>query len=336
MLLSRFRGNPILRPSPSRPWESCAVFNCGVVHDGVRIHMLYRAIGEYDHYVSRLGYAVSRDGVSFTRLDKPVIEPDRSYDRWGCEDPRITSIDGTYYITYVALSKPPKMGGGPPRTALATTQDFKTYRKHGIITPEGSDSRDTVLFPRKINKQYVMLHRPYNWVRWNIWKNSGRLYTRFGEREVELKLEDEPRFPDRPSIWIAYSKDLKNWHGYKPIMEPRESWESWKIGAGPPPIETEEGWLLIYHGVDRDKTYRVGAALLDPDNPERIIARTRTPLLEPEAPYEKNGDVPNVVFPTGAITIEDKLYIYYGSADKTCSLATTSLKTLIKQIKSQR
>ena len=295
--------------------------------------MLYRAVGEYRHYISRLGYAVSSDGVSFRRFEKPVIEPDRSYDKWGCEDPRITPLNGTYYITYVALSKPPKMGGGPPRTALASTQDFKTYVKHGIITPEGSDSRDTVLFPKRINKQYVMLHRPYNWVKWNIWKNSGRLYTRFGEQEVELKLEEEPVFPDRPSIWIAYSRDLKNWYGYKPIMEPQHPWESWKIGAGPPPIETEEGWLLIYHGVDTDKTYRVGAALLDPDNPEKVIARTRSPLLEPEAPYETGGDVPNVVFPTGAITLNDKLYIYYGSADKTCSLATANLQELLNYLR---
>lgn len=116
------------------------------------------------------------------------------------------------------------------------------------------------------------------------------------------------------------------------LLKPEQQWEELKIGSGPPPIKTRHGWLLIYHGVDRDLIYRAGAALLDLDDPVKIIARTRKPILEPEEPYEKQGDVKNVVFPTGTCIIDDKLYVYYGGGDKVCCLAVAMLDILIQYI----
>lgn len=142
--------------------------------------------------------------------------------------------------------------------------------------------------------------------------------------------------PEKPSIWIAYSTNLKKWGEYKAVMEPKEEWEEWKIGAGPPPVRTPEGWLLIYHGVDKAKHYRAGLALLDLENPSRVIARLPRPILEPEKYYEKEGDTPNVVFPEGTIVKNEKLFVYYGGADEVCCLATAKIEDLLKELKKFR
>lgn len=331
MELKRYKQNPILKPLKNNKWESGAVFNCGAAYKDNRIHLLYRAIGEYKDYISRLGYAVSRDGINFERKNKPIFESVKRYERWACEDPRITEIEDKFYITYVALSKPAHKGGGPPRTALASTTDFINFKRYGIITPKGADDKDTVLFPEKINGKYVMLHRPHNWTKKEVYKEKENLYLRLEEKIIKWPIEEKPDyFPEKPSIWIAFSKNLKEWFGHKAIMEPQESWESVKVGAGPPPIKTDKGWLLIYHGVG--KKYSAGAALLDLKNPSKVIARTKSPILEPKEDYEIFGDVPNVVFPEGAVVIDGELYVYYGAADKVCCLATCKLSELINSL----
>ncbi|MBU2575142.1 MAG: glycosidase [Elusimicrobia bacterium] len=333
MKLKRHELNPIIKPRGGG-WESVAVCNCAAVYKDGLVHLLYRAAGERDPYISRLGYGVSRDGVNFERKAEPVFGPGEDYDRWGCEDPRITAIGGEFYITYVALCKPARKGGGPPRTALISTVDFINFRRHGIITPEGSDARDTVLFPEKINGKYVMLHRPHNWTQKFIHEKGGKLYLEVKENTIEWPLEEKPDFfPEKAGIWIAYSSDLKNWSGHKLIMQGKEIWESGKIGAGPQPIKTDKGWLLIYHGVGPDKgvsKYKTGAVLLDLNDPSRIIARTKDPILEPEKDYEIAGDVANVVFPEGIIEKDGELYIYYGAADNTCCLASCRLNELLE------
>lgn len=311
MKLERYKNNPILKPNKANRWESEAVFNCAVIYKDGLAYLLYRAIGEYENYISRLGLAVSRDGLNFERVsNQPIFEPQQDYERWGCEDPRLTELEGKLYLTYVAHSKPALNGSGA-RSALASTQDLHNFKRQGIITPEGAIDRDTVLFPEKINKRYVMLHRPLNWV--------GSEYN-----------------TDNPSIWIAYSNDLKKWFDHKPIMKPEKKWESYKIGAGPPPIKTEYGWLLIYHGVERQRQsniYRAGVALLDLGDPSRIISRSDEPILEPQEEYEEKGDTPDVVFPEGVVLLDERLHIYYGAADKTCCLATINLKGLIDWLK---
>jgi len=303
--LERFNHNPILVPNIENFWESKAVFNCAVITHDNKVHMLYRAIGEYDHYISRLGYAVSDDGINFRRFDEPVLEPTVRYELGGCEDPRITKIDDKIYMTYVVLSFPQKEKG-IARTALASTKDFLDYDKVGIITPHDVDDKDVVLFPEKIDGKYVMIHRP-NWV---------------GEKYGTAS----------PSMWLAYSDNLREWSGDKVLVKPEEEWERRKIGVGPPPIKTKDGWLVLYHGVDADFVYRAGAMLLDLRDPSNVVAKTAKPILEPKEPYELVGDVPNVVFPTGTAILDNKLYVYYGAADKVIAVATGEIDDMLDSL----
>lgn len=305
MGLKRFKDNPILTPRTVNFWESQAVFNCAAInHDG-KIHMLYRAIGEYEHYISRVGYAVSEDGINFKRFDEAVLEPSARYEIGGCEDPRITKIEDKIYVTYVVLSFPQKEKG-IARTALASTEDFFAYNKYGVITPHDVDDKDVVLFPTKFNGRYVMIHRPH-WI--------GDKYG-----------------IENPSMWLAYSDNLHEWGDDKLLVQPEEEWERSKIGAGPPPIKTNKGWLVLYHGVDADFVYRAGAVLLDLNDPSKVIAKTRRPLLEPKEQYELLGDVPNVVFPTGISMLDNKLYVYYGAADKVIAMASAEVEEVLDSL----
>jgi predicted GH43/DUF377 family glycosyl hydrolase len=305
-VLERYKKNPILRPNKDNWWESKAVFNPAILYDGKKIHMLYRAIGEYKQYISRLGYAYSTDGFTFERKNEIAFGPTEGYEKYGIEDPRLMTIDNQVYFSYVVLSD--YVVKGPiGSTALATTNDFHNYTRLGIITSEGSDNKNVVLFPEKINQKYVFLHRPRSWV--------------------------GPKFGvDKPSIWIGHGNTLSNFENHTLLMKPEQDWEEIKVGSGPPPIKTKHGWLLIYHGVDKDLVYRTGAALLDLNNPVKVIARTKEPVLQPQEPYERIGDVNNVVFPTGACVIDDKLHVYYGGADKVCCLAIVELSALLQYI----
>ena len=325
--LRKSKANPILTVNPANDWESQAVFNCGVCFKDGFFHMLYRAIGEYEDYISRLGYARSRDGINFQRMsDKPVLSHEVPYEKWGCEDPRIIFLEDEIYITYVVLSRSVKKGAGVIRTALAKTKDFFSYERLGVITPDIAIDKDVVIFPEKIQGQYVMLHRPHNWVKGEVKKEGGKLLVEVDGRFVEWNLPEIPeRFPEKPSIWIAYSGDLLHWHDHKILMEPKFPWENWKIGGGCPPIKTEKGWMLLNHGVEKETgkiNYRASLTMLDLDDPSKVIYRPSEPVLSPELNYELLGDVPNVVFPEGAVLRGTELFVYYGGGDKCVSLAT--------------
>lgn len=328
ILLQRYKKNPILVPNEANWWESKAVFNCAILHYENKFHMLYRAIGEYERYVSRIGYASSTDGYSFARSNHIALEPTQDYEQYGIEDPRMVEIDNQVYITYVILSAYVTDGAiVEASTALATTTDFLKYTRLGVITTKGSNNKDVVLFPEKMSQQqqssvlsssssnntdgtgkYFFLHRPSGWIG-----------SKYGV--------------NKPSIWLGEGNALTNFEKHTLLLKPEEDWEELKVGAGPPPIKTRTGWLVIYHGVSRDKVYRAGAALLDLHDPSKIIGRTKTPILEPKEPYEKFGDVSSVVFPTGACVVDnDKLFVYYGGADRVCCLATADLNYLLDQI----
>jgi predicted GH43/DUF377 family glycosyl hydrolase len=332
ILLQRYEKNPILIPNEANWWESKAVFNCAILHYENKFHMLYRAIGEYERYISRIGYASSTDGYSFARSNHIALEPTQDYEEYGIEDPRMVEIDNQVYITYVILSAYVTDGAiVEASTALATTTDFLKYTRLGVITTKGSNNKDVVLFPEKMSQQqqqqsssvlslslpsnnidragkYFFLHRPSSWIG-----------SKYGV--------------DKPSIWLGEGNALTNFEKHTLLLKPEEDWEELKVGAGPPPIKTGTGWLVIYHGVSREKVYRAGAALLDLHDPSKIIGRTKTPILEPKEPYEKFGDVNNVVFPTGACVVDnDKLFVYYGAADKVCCLATADLNYLLDHI----
>ena len=336
--LKRAKENPILLPNKNIQWESEAVFNPGAILIDDTVHLLYRAIGEYDTYMSRIGLATSKDGVNFERKSEvPIIEPQEDYDKWACEDPRVMKIDDTFYITYVALSTRIREGGKPTyeiihdlnsETALVTTKDFVTYERHGIITPKNSDNRDVVIFPEKINGKFVIMHRPHRWCK-NWFKDP-----KFKKIDVSIPVPFE-ELPQRPATWISYSTDLKNWSDHALLMRSSHKNDE-KIGPGAPPIKTKEGWLSIYHHVEKDGEgkiiYTAKAALLDLKDPFKIIARIPYPILFPKAEYEINGDVNNVVFPTGVLIKDDDLYVYYGTADKYCGLATIKLDEIIGEL----
>jgi len=323
MKLERHSHNPILAPNPAQAWESGAVFNCGAVvgEDGLT-YLLYRAIakgysrsssgGGYDDYVSSVGCATSEDGIHFVRGERPVLEPTDECDRFGCEDPRVTRLEiqgrVRYLITYTALSAPAFSGLGD-RVGLASTEDLRTFRKHGVVIPAQKD-KDAVILPELVGGRIVMLHR--------VEPNIQVVYFDDWEQLVE---------PDQDR-WSRYSASIEE----HTIMRPEYEWEANKIGAGPPPIKTNAGWLLIYHGVDANYVYRAGAALLDLEDPSRIIARSPQPILEPEKEYERIGDVPNVVFPVGAVVQGGTLYVYYGGADKCCCLATAPVDELTQHL----
>jgi predicted GH43/DUF377 family glycosyl hydrolase len=290
MKLRRYEGNPILKPKPENEWESGTVFNPAAVYDRGLFHLLYRAMGVDG--ISRIGYAVSTDGFDFFRFDKPVFTPKLILEPRGCEDPRIVKIEDRFFMTYTAYS----VRG--VRIGLATTANFIEWKRYEIEWAE-RDDKDAVLFPEKIDGKYVLLHRP---------------------------MHKEPM-----GIWISYSDNLADWYGHREIMGPGEegSWESKKIGAGAPPIRTENGWLLIYHGVDEDDVYRLGAAIFCLDDPSKLLYRYPEPILEPETYYEMHGEVPRVVFACGACEVGDKYYVYYGGADRVVCVATIDKEELL-------
>jgi len=327
MKLQRYTGNPILEPRGG-DWESIEVFNPAAVCVDGQIHLLYRAVGEYVHYVSRLGHAVFDESLNLMeRENKPCFLPDLELWEMSVEDARLTLLEGRLYVTYVITPTPcppsavRRRIGKPPvpqartRIALAEVTHESgrlSFQRLGVITPYTANERDTVLFPEKIGGQYAALHRPSNWI--------------------------GPGYPtDIPGIWFAYLDDLPGrMYGHKLAMKPEQRWESTKMGAGPPPMKTDKGWLLIYHGRDENMVYRAGAALLDLEKPWKVIARLPGPILEPEEKYERIGDVPDVVFPEGAVTIGDEFFIFYGGADVVCCAASVSLNELVNYLLAQR
>ena len=326
--LFRRHPEPILTPVPELSWASGAVFNPGAWYDGARVHLLVRGVpagyrrirltdtrpGEpewgFEPYVSYIGYAESTDGVHFSVRSEPLIWPDAPYDHFGVEDPRISCIDDLYLITYTALGAPAFAHPGRVRIGLASTRDFQSVTKHGIVGPDTTD-KDAVIFPRRIRGRIAMLHR--------IVPSIQLIY--FDDLE---QLFHPPK-----ALWERHLATLDE----HVVLRPEFPWEAKKIGAGPTPIETPEGWLLIYHGVDAQHVYRMGMALLDLDDPRRVIARTPEPVLEPELPFEREGDVPNVVFPEGAVVIGDELLVYYGAADRTIGLARAPLSDVLAHLR---
>lgn len=334
-VLRRYEGNPVLEPRPGA-WDSLSVFNPGAIFHEGKVYMLYRTASDLQEYVSTFGLAVSDDGRAFQRIGEgPVLQPEANCEVGGVEDARITRDGHDFLITYAAVTKKPgpvyaemdffhrsreepflaRPGIpplGPSYTGLLRTPDFRHFSREGIITPPGVEDRDGVLFPEKVGGRYVLLHRPSTWV--------GHGYG-----------------TDRASVWLAFSDDLKNWdYGTGAeylLMKPEADWEGGKIGAGPPPVRTPAGWLLVYHGVDNRYVYRVGAALLDLDDPLRAIARTSRFLMEPEEEWEKVGVTPNVCFPTAALWQPgSELLVYYGGADRVVGLATADMDALLDHL----
>jgi len=303
-LFVRHPGNPILAAA-DWPYPCNTVFNPGatVLPDGTTL-LLCRV--EDRRGISHLTVARSRNGVDGWQIDaEPTLAPDpENYpeETWGIEDPRIVYLPELekYGVTYTAYSR------GGPGISLALTEDFRTFERYGDILPP--DDKDSALFPRRIDGRWAMIHRPVT--------------------------------PLGTHIWLSYSPDLRHWGNHTMILMAREGawWDATKIGLSPPPIETEEGWLVIYHGVRSTPCgpiYRLGAALFDLDDPRKCIRRGDRWIFGPERPYEREGDIANVVFPCGA-TIGpdgDTINLYYGGADTCIALARGSVRRILAWLK---
>lgn len=324
IILNRLKQNPIIRPIIENLWESKATFNPAAIYEKGKVHIIYRAIGEDD--VSVLGYAASFDGVNIDeRLGTPIYVPTEPFESsgpyrgiksigkyesgggcfGGCEDPRITKIDDKIYMTYVAYD-----GWNPPRVAL-TSIDFEDFvnrqwqwEKPVLISKPGVVDKNACILSEKVNGKYVIFHRIF------------------------------------PNILVDFVDDL-NFNG-KTFLEgeyrisPRGGfWDSRKVGAGSPPIKTDEGWLLIYQAVgDGDPSrYKMGAMLLDINNPIKILARSNEPILAPDKWYENEGFKAGVAYPCGAVTINNKLIIYYGGADTVVCAAYARLDEFVSKLK---
>jgi len=298
-ILKRWEGNPAILIEDV-PFRANTVFNGTPIVTDEGVLLLLRVEGQQGY--SFFALARSSDGLHFKIDPKPVMMPAKKgpfakYESRGMEDPRATIIDGLCYIMYTAV------GDWGSRIALAKTLNFTDYERIAIISEPGN--KDGVLFPRKINNLYARLDRP-------IGHGCG-------------------------SIWISYSPDLINWGKSEVVMTPRHGyWDDYRIGASVPPIETEEGWLEIYHGVKMTTSgpiYRIGAALLDIENPANVLKRGSMPILSPHAIYERVGDIPNVCFACGAVVENnDKIMVYYGAADTSICVATSTMDEILSAV----
>ncbi|MCP4399183.1 MAG: glycosidase [bacterium] len=248
--------------------------------------------GSYLTSLSHLRVARSSDGIHFDIEETPALFPKNIYEIYGIEDPRISCIAGQYYINYTAVSC---FGTA---TALASTRDFVSFQRHGVIL--APDNKDVTIFPEKIRGKYYALHRP----------STSAL--------------------GRPEIWIAESPDLICWGNHRHVMGLRDTaWDSARIGASAVPFRTEQGWLEIYHGADKNHRYCLGAVLLSEDEPWNVIARSRQAILEPEVDYELEGFFGNVVFSCGVLYEDGLVKIYYGASDTSTAYAEISIDDIL-------
>ena len=300
-LFERIPSNPIFVAS-DMPFPCKAVCNPAACLMHGETVLLLRVIDLEDH--SHLVVARSQDGLGNWQVqDPPLLSPGPNaawYEEIGCEDARITYLPhrGEYVIVYVGSSH---QGAG---VCLATTRDFLSIERLGLVIHPYD--KDAALFSRKIDGRYLMLHRP----------SAGPL----------------------ENIWLSESEDLRHWGNPQCVLQEGEQsgWDSGKVGAGPPPIETPDGWLLIFHGVKLEETgwlYRVGLALLDLEDPTKIIAKVPNWVFGPMAEYELRGEKPGIVFPTGAVVQDGILRLYYGAADTTVAVATAPLNDLLEALR---
>lgn len=328
-----------------RPFEELGVLNPAIYQEGNNVHMFYRAAKKGNF--STIGYCRLEGPLTVAeRHTEPIFVPEYIYEIHGVEDPRITKIEDRFYMTYVTYD------GINASGALATSKDLKVFKKKGIITPKFILNeftnlirkhlqnpkiakilafnverhypltetmkehlfvwdKNVVLFPKKINGKFVALHRLFP---------SIQIVT--FEKKLELTVE----------FWKEYLKNLPDYM----VMEPKFEHETSHIGPGAPPIETPDGWLLIYHSAERREkglVYHASAVLLDLENPQKVLARLPKPIITPSEYYERHGYVSYVVFPTGTAIFDDQLYIYYGAADDKIAVASLNLNDLLTELK---
>lgn len=321
--LKRFYKNPIIIPEAANEWESEATFNPAALYDDGKVHLLYRAVGKGG--ISCFGYASSKDGFNVEKNPEPAYIPRKDFEGvhtkpkqitdlyksgcgWGgCEDPKLTAMEGKVYLTYVAYN-----GYSNPRIALSSIDhaDFQQKKWNWdepiLISAPGVTNKSGCILPEKIKGKYVIFHRVFP--------------------HILIDYRDDLKFDD--GRWLEAKRKINT----RPGM-----WDSRKISVGSTPIKTKAGWLVIYHAVDDrdDSRYKVGAMILALDDPARVLYRTTNPLLEPEEHYENEGK-PGVVYPCGAVVLKDELFVYYGGGDRVVCCATAQLDEFIKGVKKDK
>jgi len=332
MLIKRHPKNPIVVPGVHN-YRRVSVFNPGVIYDNGTFYMYERAAGSLRPFKTSIGLLKSTDGVNFDIVkDNPIFTADiLGFPDGSVEDARVVKIDDTFYMCYAlqpyafdcwptGINLPNyyphpewKENNVEPmltRSGIATSKDGENFTQLCINTPIEIDDRDNALFPEKIDGKFVILRRPMQYV-------------------------GEEYGTENPGIWLSYSDDLLDWS--KPYLVATAKvpeWEGLKIGGAASPLKTKDGWFVLYHGVDANSTYRVGALLLNLGDPTKVIARTPKPIMEPEFYYEKFGLViNNTIFPTANLIYNDDIYIYYGCCDTSISLATVPLIDMLNHMK---
>jgi beta-1,2-mannobiose phosphorylase / 1,2-beta-oligomannan phosphorylase len=337
---TRHPENPIVWPG-LYDWRRCVTFNPGVLlDDDGKFYMYERTAGQLRPFHCYIGMLESSDGVHFKHVkDTPVFTPEMAGSKYGSvQDPRVAKIDGLYYMTYayrpyawssnptglgvpVSTEAPyPGFSGKPEenmtRSGIAVSKDRINWEHKYWATPLDLDDRDVILFPEKIGGKYWILRRPLQYV--------------------------GPKYgTERAGVWVSSSTDMQNWSDATLIAKPTFSWETGRIGGSTPPIKTKHGWLVLYHGVEEEHPptrrviYRVGAMMLDLNDPTKVLRRTPKFIMEPETYYEKFGlYIPNVVFPTANVVKDGQIYLYYGVCDTAIALATAPLDELIAHVMS--
>ena len=336
----------ILLEKTNLGFENEAVLNPAAIKEGNTVHLFYRAVREGNY--SSIGYCKLDGPLDVVeRSTKPILFPEDPTESQGIEDPRITKVDSTYYLTYSAYDKINVFG------AYATSTDLKTFEKKGIITPKftyreykhfiecGNNVSDKYLFHYKLFKEHglgkELSEKLFVWDK-NIMFFPKKIY---GKYALIHRLH--------PGIQIVYFTDFSElttdfWEKYLMyiedyiIIDPTYLYESSHIGAGCPPIETEDGWLLIYHAGESTPSgfiYHASAVLLDLENPQKVLGRLEAPFISPTFQWEKEGIVDNIIFPSGAVVFDDILYIYYGAADERIGVASMKLKDLLMELKKE-
>ncbi len=311
--------NPILTPNRDHYWESFATFNMSPIRVGKKIYGMYRALSAYDHMleqkqISIVGIAESRDGKNFTNR-RPFIIPKEEWDMYGCEDPRVTSFEGKFYIFYTALSKYP-FGPEGIKVAVAVSKDLKKVDSRHFVTP--FNAKAMTLFPERIDGKIVVIFSAHT-----DSPNPKMVIARLDHIE-ELWSK---------TFWENWERDIDN----QTINPKRNPFDHTEVGATP--IKTKYGWLLVYSHIqnyfrnesnqNQSVVFGIEALLLDLKDPQKIVGRTRGPILVPEESYELLGYIQNVIFPSGALIEKGKLIIYYGAADTTVCSALVNLADLI-------
>jgi len=314
----RSKSNPILKPDKKPSWRSRKVYNPGAIYENKKYHLFYRAVGR--DWISRIGYAISSDGEKFVSEFQPRLLPQGDLETRGIEDPRITKIKNSYYLTYTAYN------GDCARLNLTTSNDLKNWRKHGPMLKNWNFLKAGGFIVKwdKVRNQYPVRSQ---------WSKAGGIFPELISNKYWMIFGDS-------NLWLAQSKDGKKWQPIeKPFLQPRKNYfDSIHLEMGPSPIKINKGWLVLYHGVDKEIVYRLGYLFLDLTNPNKILYRSAKPIFEPSASYELGGSVditgdnkPKVIFCCGAVIVNNILRIYYGAGDSVIGTAMIKLDELIKR-----